>query len=63
MKCSNKGCGGELRIDSPTSGVCSVCGLIHNIQGDEVHKTATPKRNEETYERAFLVDGIIQYRK
>jgi len=59
MKCSDEKCGG---IINPLTKVCGVCGLIHIVQGDEVHKTAIPKMNKKM-ERAFCKGGIEIYKK
>ncbi|MFA6383689.1 MAG: hypothetical protein WCX17_04700 [Parcubacteria group bacterium] len=60
MKCSDEKCGGMI---NPRTNICISCGLMHNVQGDEVHKAAIPIRNAKG-ERTFLgKDNKVVYKK
>jgi hypothetical protein len=60
MKCSDEKCGGMI---NPKTNICISCGLMHNVQGDEVHKTAVPIRGSINGKRSFFQDGQVVYKK
>lgn len=67
MNCTK--CGGEINFQRPvtirtscrsfgTVYPCVKCGLLHWLQGDEVHKTVLAAENRGG-QKAYLVEGEI----
>jgi hypothetical protein len=70
MNCVEPKCDGEIDLEngtglqtgchsSTTAFPCKVCGRLHFLQGDEVHKIPFGVLNGPHDERVFLIDNQI----